>query len=126
MKFKEASTKSKVEGFVAGCILFNALGFLAHTSWYVGDIYKPGEDYSLSHRFESAYCINADPAHKMFNARSLEPDVVEDSMEKYLFSSPYATWPVMLAFGALGAFAAAKNEEEPRYRSYLDRNQRTR
>ena len=115
---------AKAKGFVKGALLVPALGVVAHiTMGFFSGNYEPNihadwrlsDDYSLKHRFETAYNFNTPEDHKTYkfyeircHDGTLEHEYIETV--HYWPTSPYITYAAMLACGLLGARRAARRE----------------
>ncbi|MBD5391433.1 hypothetical protein HDR66_01350 [bacterium] len=115
-------------GFIGGLVgtigaagLVSMGGLVAHGVGFVDD--RDLDDYSLRHRFESAYCVDVPESHKYYTASYYDQVKGETvtKQERYL-ASPWFTYPAIAAYGALlGAFCAAVGRTGKN-----NRNERTR
>ena len=94
-------------GFVVGAAGMTGLlslgGLVVHGFGYLDDA-TLGDDYSLRHRFESAYCINVPESHKYYTTYYYDGtnDEKVSKQERYMVS-PWFTYPVIVGYGALSA-----------------------
>lgn len=102
-----SSIKTKATGFIIGAAMIPLMGVGAHA---LGAALQDGvmNDYSLHHRFETAYSFKTPEDHKHYTFIASHDNPLADSDTHRYPASPYATYPAMLVFGLLGARAASK------------------
>lgn len=103
--------RTAFQGFILGAAIVPALGVAAHLMRAAGDNANVGDDYSLKHRFETAYCFNTPDKHKEYTIYPLDAhwNQGEPTTDKYM-ANPWVMWSLTLACGALGAARALKQE----------------
>lgn len=92
----------KIKSFLFGAALVPLGGLLAHigASAFEAD---PHADYSLKHRFESAYCFNTPDDHKQYTVTEYVSGYAQESYKTKYLASPWLTYPAMLGLGVLSA-----------------------
>lgn len=131
---KLPKTAAEFKKSIKYMLIFPAMGLAAHlfsgTNFtdYQGLDTQTGSDYSLSHRFETAFSFNTPEEHKYYHATSGYWDATngfdaETSKERYL-ASPWATYPILAALALMGT-KAARTEEEKKRNQVIAMNKRT-
>lgn len=124
-KFKRASSAVKygTVGALGGTLVTTAvialMGLGAHGIRYVGDE-RLGEDYSLSNRFETAFCFDTPKEHKYYYSAPIVNGYEQDCRLERYFASPYLTYGTIglgatagaIALGGAGVVLAKRRENE--------------
>ena len=113
-------TLGAVSGTLAASIVIPVLGLAVHGIRYLGDE-NLGNDYSLKHRFETAYCFDTPDEHKYYHTTPIYNGYSGDTVRESYAASPYATYGTTAFFAASAALmgagagiAMAKEKEKQR------------
>ena len=106
-----AKLRPAAKGFFIGLTIVPAMGILAHGVRMAGED-RLGDDYSLCHRFESAYCFNVPQEHREYTVFPISNgyQIEEPKKDRYM-ANPWLIWPLTLAGGVLGAASALDKEK---------------
>lgn len=103
--------KETIKGFVFGAAAVPALGLVAHAIHYAGEDWLY-DDYSLSHRFETAYSFNTPESHKQYTYQPVINGYSNGEPEKTTYlAHPLVMWPLTLGAGIAGAVGALSEEK---------------
>ena len=111
-KFRRAAyglkygTLGAVSGALAASIVIPILGLAVHGVRYLGDE-NLGNDYSLKHRFETAYCFDTPNEHKYYHTTPIYNGYSGETVLESYAASPYATYGATAFLAASAAFAGA-------------------
>lgn len=124
-KFKRAASAVKygtvgaLGGMLGTTAAIALMGLSVHGIKYLGDERLDGT-YSLSNRFETAFCFDTPKEHKYYYSTPIVNGYEQDCMLERYFASPYLTYGTIglaatagaIAFGGAGIVLAKRRENE--------------
>lgn len=99
-----------INGALATTVAISVLGALAHIGPMLGDT-NLSSDYSLKHRFETAYSFNTPEKHKYYHATPVINGYYGETEKERYLASPFATYGAIAMGAAVGAAAFIADEK---------------